>query len=63
MASWNDLDSSTTGNPRQFSMLVRFASTTSLGFRYGGYNLPSSTANKVFITLYVHRAWKLVNVR
>jgi hypothetical protein len=55
MISWNDLDSSSTGNPREFSMLVRYGSTTSLGFRYGGYNRPISTANKTFTTIYVHR--------
>jgi hypothetical protein len=57
--TWSDLDSSTTGNPDVFSMLVRYVSSTSIATRYGGFQLLGSTGNKTFATVYIHRIWKV----
>ena len=60
MVSWADLDSSTTGNPRIYSMLVRYVSSTSIATRYGAFNTFTSTANKTFSsTVYIFRIWKV----
>jgi hypothetical protein len=59
MAEWSTLNSSTSGEPRNWSVYIYRSGTDTLTFRYGGYYLPTSTAAKTFGTFYVFRIWKV----